>query len=78
VSVEAGGLTKVDGDTHLLLPDLLRILGAGCHAFLVGSPSRSTARSLLRLGIDDRGGAAIGNTGFVAMLDRSPLTSAGA
>lgn len=36
MSVEAGGLTKVDGDTHLLLPDLLRILGAGCHAFLVG------------------------------------------
>lgn len=36
VSVNAGGLTKVDGDTHRVLPDLLTILGAGCHAFLVG------------------------------------------
>ena len=36
VCVNGAGLTKVDGDTHRLLPDLLLTLGAGCHVFLVG------------------------------------------
>lgn len=36
VSVNDSGLTHVDGDTHRILPDLLLVVGAGCHAFLVG------------------------------------------
>ena len=36
VSVNAAGLTPVDGDTHAMLPSLLLAVGAGCHVFLVG------------------------------------------
>jgi len=36
VRLGGGATTRVTGETHAVLPDLLLALGAGCHVFLVG------------------------------------------